>query len=111
LPPPWTRSRSLVAFDERSLLRDVIDAGFVDVRGTLEIEVVNDSWLKGPWEAALRCRPNPLAIPLGDAIDEALNRHERARFEGELRPLIESVKARTLKAGFYLVACRPRRRG
>jgi arsenite methyltransferase len=97
-------STSLLNFSERDLLRCALDAGFTGLTGTLEVELSPGSWLKPPWADALDCRPNPLAPTLREAIDQALSRPERQRFEAVLRPLVEGDAGRQWKAGFYLLA-------
>ena len=101
----WERdSASLLDFDERDLLRWAADAGFASVKGTLEVELMQSSWLQAPWEEALATRPNPLALTFGQAIEDALDADERARFEAALRPEVEAGSAAWWQAGFFLLA-------
>ncbi len=102
--PP--EASTLIDFDERDLVRFAEQAGFSELRLTLEIEVEPGSWFSDRWETVLRCAPNPLALTLGEAIEQALSPEEAERFVAVLRPLVEENAGRKRMAKAHLVAVR-----
>jgi ubiquinone/menaquinone biosynthesis C-methylase UbiE len=79
----------MLDFDERDLLRLAGEAGFTDLRLTLEIEdrapePVDD------FDVFLDSSPNPLAPTLREAVEEALTPYEADDFLAHLRPLAEA---------------------
>jgi arsenite methyltransferase len=102
-----TEEATLIDFDERDLLAWAEAAGFDPIRLEYEAELEAGSWLSGEWETVLRTSPNPLAPTLGEALEGALTREERAIFERHLRPLVETDAGRTRTAGAYLTATKP----
>ena len=103
--PP--EENTLIDFDERDLIEWASAAGFDPVRLEYEAEVGRGSWLSGPWESVLKSSPNPLAPTLGEALERALNRDERAAFEARLRPLVDADAGRRRMAYAYLSAAKP----
>jgi arsenite methyltransferase len=77
---------TMLAFDERDLLRHAEAAGFVDLRLTYAAEVTQHG--SGSVDETLRQAPNPLVPPLGDIVAAALTPPEEAalreRFAAEL---------------------------
>ncbi|WP_157181299.1 class I SAM-dependent methyltransferase [Actinopolymorpha alba] len=95
-------SDPMLDFDERDLVRLAEQAGFGEIQLQLTIEVKSP----GPrsWESFLRTVPNPKVPSLGDAIEEALEPHEREELIGRLRPLVEQGRGRVRSAVAYLSA-------
>jgi SAM-dependent methyltransferase len=80
----------MLDFDERDLLRNVEEAGFVDIHLMLEATIDSSPWTSGySWDAFLRVAGNPCVPPLEGVLDEALTPEEKARFAAHLRPLVE----------------------
>ena len=98
---------TLIDFDERDLLVWAREAGFDPIHLEYEVDVKPGSWLTGPWASVLRTSGNPLAPPLGEALDEALTPEEREVFEANLRPLVEANAGRAHSAVAYLSAAKP----
>jgi arsenite methyltransferase len=95
----------MLDFDERDLLRDVEDAGFADIRLTLEVTIDSQPWAGGcAWDAFLRVAGNPCVPPLGEVLDEALTPDEKERFRTHLEPLVERGEGANRLALAYLRA-------
>jgi arsenite methyltransferase len=93
---------TLIDFDERDLLRWAEEAGFFPIRLEYEADVKQGSWLAGSWDSVLRMAGNPLVPTLEEALDRVLTPDERARFEAQLRPLVEADAAQGRAAVAYL---------
>jgi hypothetical protein len=72
-----------VDFEETDLLQLALDAGFEDVRVTLELK---GQELRGvmDWANIKNTSPNPLAPTLAEAVRRALTKDEAERFEAHL---------------------------
>jgi arsenite methyltransferase len=98
----------MLDFDERDLLRDVEDAGFGDIRLTLEVTIDSQPWAGGcTWAAFLRVTGNPCVPSLGEVLDEALATDEKERFRAHLQPLVERGERTNHLALAYLRAVKP----
>jgi ubiquinone/menaquinone biosynthesis C-methylase UbiE len=99
-------SLTLVDFDERDLLVFAEEAGFAEVRLEYEarIEARSLSWDAGrsTWEAFVRASPNPHALTLEEAMEEAFTPEERAEFEAYIRPRFEAREG-TSRSAFALL--------
>src|SRR5207245_2430282 len=81
---------TLTDFDEHDLIRFAESAGFGEVHLTFEAHVEpRPSVANVSWEGLLSIAPNPLALTLGEAINEALSPDEAERFAAHVRPLVE----------------------
>lgn len=97
----------MLDFDERDLLRDVEEAGFVDIHLMLEVTIDSCPWTGGsPWEAFLRVAGNPCVPPVEEVLDEALTEEEKARFAAHLRPLVERGEGTSRLALAYVWAAK-----
>ena len=78
-----TSPNAMVDFDETDLFRHALDAGFEDVRVTLELK---SQEIRGvmDWANVKNTSPNPLAPTLAEAIAQALTSDEAERFEAHL---------------------------
>jgi arsenite methyltransferase len=92
----------MLDFDERDLLDLARDAGFVDLRLTLEIEDRAPDPV-ADFETFLDSSPNPLAPTLREAVEEALDPAEADAFVAHLRPLAEAGDGRYRSAVAHLV--------
>ncbi len=92
-------------FDERDLVRQAEDAGFVHIDLELRVTVKNGK-RPVPWSRALRMAGNPLVPPLGEVLDRALSPEEIAEFTAHLKPLVESGAGRERQAHAYLAAAK-----
>ena len=98
----------MLDFDERDLVRNAEEAGFVDIHLTLEITVDSRPWTGGyPWDAFLRAAGNPCVPPVKEVLDTALTVEEKARFAAHLRPLVERGEGTNRLALCYLWAMKP----
>jgi arsenite methyltransferase len=79
----------MLDFDERDLVRLAEQAGFPDVRLTLQVEV-RARTEPCPWEVFLRSSPNPLVPPFGEVLAKVLDDREAEELSSRLRPLVES---------------------
>lgn len=95
----------MLDFDERDLLREVEEVGFVDIHLTLEAAIDSRPWTGGfTWEEFLRVAGNPCVPPVEEVLDEALSPDEKARFATHLRPLVERGEGKSRLALAYLRA-------
>jgi arsenite methyltransferase len=95
----------MLDFDERDLLRLTEEAGFHDVKMTVEVAIEPRPMAAGySWEAFLKTAGNPRIPPLADVLDEALTSEEKERFCAHLRPLVEQSRGETRLASAYLRA-------
>jgi arsenite methyltransferase len=97
----------MLDFDERDLLRHA-DAGFGDIRLTLEVTIDSQPWAGGcTWDEFLRLMGNPCVPPLGEVLHEALAPDEKERFRVHLEPLVERGEGTNRLALAYLRAVKP----
>jgi arsenite methyltransferase len=94
----------LLDFDERDLFAWAEQAGFAEVRLTLEAEQLPRAWIRMDWDTLLKTSGNPLSPPLGETIAAALDADEAAALEAHLRPLVEAGAATTRLAWAHLRA-------
>jgi arsenite methyltransferase len=94
----------LLDFDERDLFAWAEQAGFAEVRLTLEAEQAPQPWIRIGWETLLKTSGNPLSPPLGETIAAALSAGEAAALEAHLRPLVEAGAATRRLASAHLRA-------
>jgi ubiquinone/menaquinone biosynthesis C-methylase UbiE len=99
---------SMIGFDERDLLEQAEEAGFVDLRLTLIAEVTNDaSWRPRDWDVFVNSSPNPLAPTLREAMDAALDPGEIVRLTAVLRPQVERGEGSSRFARAFLAGRKP----
>ena len=105
LKGPDEATRSMVDFDERDLVRMTESVGFQEIVLQLELKIIP----KKPeeWSVFLDTADNPNVPTMREALDHALSREERERFERHLRPLVEEGRATTRQAGALLCAVKP----
>jgi arsenite methyltransferase len=95
----------MLDFDERDLLRHAEDAGFGDIRMTVEVAIEPRPMAAGySWEAFLKVAGNPRVPPLKDVLSEALTTSEKERLCAHLRPLVDRSEGETRLASAYLRA-------
>jgi SAM-dependent methyltransferase len=93
----------MMNFGEGDLYRFAVEAGFREVRVDLVLECKPGSWVRD-WDTLLATAPNPNARTVDEALDGALTRSERRRFEEHIKPLVQS-RAGVMESAFaYLVA-------
>jgi arsenite methyltransferase len=92
----------MLDFDERDLLDRAREAGFVDLRLTLDIEDRAPDPV-ADFETFLDSSPNPLAPTLREAVEEALDPAQAKAFLAYLRPLAESGHGHYRSAVAHLV--------
>lgn len=96
---------TMTDFDERDLLGWTEVAGFETISVRYEVTITQEAGLAGiGWEAFLGFSPNPLCPTIGEALQEALDREERRRFEAHVRPLVERDEGINRGATVYLAA-------
>lgn len=95
---------SMHDFGAEDVLAWAEDAGFAEVMLTVEYLVAPPP--ARPWDEVERQAANPLAPTLGEAIEEALDADEAARFRAHLREQVESGEGRQRSAHVYLRAVR-----
>ncbi len=99
-------ARTMLDFDERDLITFAEEAGFRDVRLTLDV-VIKPGGLFGAepsWETFAHTAPNPLAPTLAEVLAAALSPAAAARFVAHLRPLVEAGAGTRRSAQAFLVA-------
>ena len=99
---------SMLGFDERDLIEQAEEAGFVDLRLTLIAEVTSDA--KGrpvDWDVFVNSSPNPLAPTFREAMDDALDPDEAERLTAVLRPQVERGEGSSRFAEAYLSGRKP----
>jgi SAM-dependent methyltransferase len=98
----------MIDFDERDLLAHGEDAGFVDLRLELIVEVAQrPMWTTRDWDVFLDSSPNPLAPTFREAMEAALSPAEAARLEGVLRPQVEAGEGTSRMAHAFMVGRKP----
>jgi arsenite methyltransferase len=97
----------LLDFDERDLFAWAEEAGFAEVRLTLEAEQQPELRLRIDWETALKTSGNPLSPTLGETIAAVLSADEAAALEAHLRPLVDAGAGTTRLASAHLHAAHP----
>ena len=103
----WTddfnRTDPMMNFTEKDLVRMAEQAGFEEIHAELRVDVAPGSWVVD-WDRLMGTSPNPNAHTVGESIAEALSSSEAARFEGHLRPLVDTGRAIRRDASTYLMA-------
>jgi arsenite methyltransferase len=94
----------LLDFDERDLFAWAEEAGFAEVRLTLEAEQTPGARMRMDWDTLLKTSGNPLSPPLGETIAAALTADEAASLEAHMQPLLEAGDAVTRLASAHLRA-------
>lgn len=94
----------MLDFDERDLLRMASDAGFEELR--LEFEAYVNRTPVEHWQDFYRSSGNPLAPTLEEALEEALDVAERARFTRHLKPLVEEGRGILRRAAAHVTAAK-----
>lgn len=95
----------MIDFDERDLLILAEEAGFVDLRLNLAVEVTEEPmWRTRDWDVFLDSSPNPLAPTFREAMDAALSPAEADRLTAALRPQVQAGYGTTRMARTFLVA-------
>jgi arsenite methyltransferase len=98
----------MIDFDERDLVVFAEEAGFVDIRLNLVVEVTTaPMWDTRDWQVFLDSSPNPLAPTFGEAIDMALTPEEAEQLTAVLRPQIENGLGTTRMARAFMTAKKP----
>jgi SAM-dependent methyltransferase len=98
----------MLDFDERDLVAFAEDAGFINIRLTLNAEVTEEPmWQTRDWGAYLNSSPNPLAPTLLEAIEATLTPDEATRLIDVLRPQVEQGEGKTRFARAFLTAHKP----
>lgn len=106
---------SMLGFDERDLLASAQLAGFAEIHLEYRAEIEpasatsDDNSTDTNWETTLRSSPNPLALTLEEAMQQALTPSEARRFEAHLRPLVERGQRIRREAVAYLWAVKGER--
>jgi arsenite methyltransferase len=101
---------AMLNFDAADLVQLAVDAGFESVAASVEITGETRSWLGPTSMDRLRtARPNPNALTLGEAIDEALDDSERRELERHLRPQVEAGSGRFFNVGCFMTGQLPDR--
>jgi arsenite methyltransferase len=99
---------AMIDFDERDLVRFAEDAGFENIRLTLNAEVTNEAkWRSSDWDVFLDSSPNPLSPTFREAMRAALQPDEQARLAAVIRPQVEAGRGTTRLAKAFLTARRP----
>jgi arsenite methyltransferase len=93
----------MMNFTEKDLVRMAEQAGFEEIHAELRVDVAPGSWVVD-WDRLMGTSPNPNAHTVGESIAEALSSSEAARFEGHLRPLVDTGRAIRRDASTYLMA-------
>jgi arsenite methyltransferase len=94
----------LLDFDERDLFAWAQDAGFAEVRLTLEAaDVPRPRAVTSDWDTLLRTSGNPLSPTLGETIADSLSARDAAALEAHLRPLVEAGAGSSRLAWAHLV--------
>ncbi|MHC4860863.1 MAG: class I SAM-dependent methyltransferase [Planctomycetota bacterium] len=95
----------MLDFDERDLLRLAHDVGFEEVHVELNVDMIPPaSGVGRTWGSILHFAPNPQAPTLEEAIRDALDTEEAARFRDHLRRQVEGTTAAVRCAVAYLWA-------
>lgn len=96
---------AMIDFDERDLVAAAEEAGFVDIRLYLVLEVTTEPmWETRDWHVFLDSSPNPLAPTFREALDTALSPEEVEQLTAVLRPQIERGEGTTRMARAFLTA-------
>jgi ubiquinone/menaquinone biosynthesis C-methylase UbiE len=95
---------TMLAFDERDLLRHAEVAGFVDLRLTYAAEVTRHG--DGSVDGMLRQAPNPLVPPLGEIVASALTPPEEAALRERFAAELAAGRQERRMATAYLSATR-----
>jgi ubiquinone/menaquinone biosynthesis C-methylase UbiE len=95
----------LVNYSERTLFESVRSAGFIDIH--LELHINLTPSIIRTWEVFLRTSPHPWARPTSVILAEQFTPEERACFEKNMRPTVESPDAVAITRDVYLNATKP----
>jgi len=98
-------SNPLVNYNERNLLRFVLDSGFKEAHLELHIDV-RPSVVKS-WDVFLGCSPHPWAPPLKSILTEEFTAEERQLFERVVRPGVEAGDGVNTERIAFLTAVKP----
>ena len=100
------RAHPLTQFDERTLMRLAVTAGFTGVHVRLHLDQCEPVAMG--WDVALATAQIPGAPTLGEALATRYTQEERTRFERRFRPLFErGLFAPEVRALAYLWATSP----
>jgi arsenite methyltransferase len=95
----------MIDFDERDLVVFAEEAGFVDIRLNLVVEVTTEPmWDTRNWQVFLDSSPNPLAPTFGEAMAMALTAEEAKQLTAVLRPQVENGLGETRTARAFMNA-------
>src|SRR5262249_59075572 len=100
-------SDPMLDFDERDLLSACEGAGFFPIELELRAEIRAVEPRR--WETFVDIAGNPKIPTLSEAMEQALDEDERARFTAHLRPLVEDGRGTWRMAHALLRAVKPRR--
>jgi SAM-dependent methyltransferase len=99
-------TQSMLDFDDRDLLRWAAEAGFPEVRLTLNHELVPGALRAASFDTLLDGAPNPLAPTLRETINSALDEPEREQLLDHLHDRFTTTLPLQPWAVAYLQACR-----
>ena len=95
--------RTMLDFDERTLLEMIEGVGFTSIKMSYEAEIGFGKEIPS-WDRMMRSSPNPLAPTGAEAIAQALTPQEAERYVSHMRPLLESGPPRIRSGMVYVVA-------
>jgi arsenite methyltransferase len=93
----------MLTFDERDLLRAAEQSGFREIHMELRVDI-EPRLPAVTWDSFTRSAGNPLIPTHAEAVAESLTPAEAARFEGHLRPLVETGQGELRHAVAHLWA-------
>ncbi len=97
--------RPETSFSERDLVDLALDAGFVEIHMELHLDIVRGTMTD--WELFLDLTPLPKTPNLRQILAAHFSSQERALFERNMRPRIESGEALSSEVTAYLTALKP----
>lgn len=102
----WTDARpDRPAFDEIDLLVWADAAGLVDATVNVDLRFTTDAAVLTDWTAFLASRPRPWGPTIAETMSGALDAHDRAHVEDQLRPMVERGELpRRIQSFAYLSA-------
>jgi ubiquinone/menaquinone biosynthesis C-methylase UbiE len=92
-------------FNDRDLFRYAEEAGFQEICLELRVNLKSVTTCM-PWALFLRRSSNPLAPPVGEAIDRVLTAREAAILTNYLKPLVESGAGHRRTSHAYMTAAK-----
>ena len=101
------QSRRLRSFETADFMRSAEDAGFEQIDGFVEATIAPGGIWNRDFNKALDVVPNPLAVSLREAIEQALSPEAASIFRNALRPLVERGEGVSRTAALYLLARKP----